>query len=52
MFLKLLIFLITAFCFTRTVSYGISCFKTKNVIGGISVILLAVIAAISVIFII
>lgn len=52
MFLNLLIFAITLFCLIRTLSYGIWCIKSKNTAGGIFVMLLALVATFSVVFII
>lgn len=52
MLINLIILILTIACVVRTVSYGIWTIRSKNITGGIAVLVLALIAAVSVIFVI
>ncbi|MBQ3038299.1 MAG: hypothetical protein IJD30_03880 [Clostridia bacterium] len=52
MLINAIIVVLAAICIIRTVSYGIWTIRSKNISGGIAVLVLALLAAVSVIFVI
>ena len=45
MLVKCIIYIIIILCTIRTISFGVWCFRDKNILGGISVFFLAVCSA-------